>query len=135
MLAFAYAAGPMPFAAGMSWRSLPLAILSGTLGLALALWAVLTFLAEGTEIEPASASNKKLVTRGPFRFTRNPMYLGLFLMSLGVAFFMGAWPFFAVPPLVFLLCHFVFIPYEEAKMTRLHGVPYTEYRARVRRWI
>jgi protein-S-isoprenylcysteine O-methyltransferase Ste14 len=117
------------------FRSYPLAGAFGTAGFALAVWAVLTFLAEGTEIEPASPANKHLVTRGPFRFTRNPMYFGLILMSAGVAFYMGAGPFFAVPPLIFLLCHCAFIPFEEAKMARQHGAPYTDYCAEVRRWI
>jgi protein-S-isoprenylcysteine O-methyltransferase Ste14 len=116
-------------------QSLPNAILLGGAGIALALSGVTKFFVEGTEIEPASAANKSLVTSGPFRFTRNPMYLGLILASFGIAFYMGTLPFFAVPVLVFLLCNFVFIPFEEAKMQRQHGGPYKEYMRRVRRWI
>ncbi|HXJ00786.1 MAG TPA: isoprenylcysteine carboxylmethyltransferase family protein [Micropepsaceae bacterium] len=119
----------------MLMHSLPAAILLAVAGLALAVSAVRKFFVEGTEIEPASAANKKLVTNGPFRFTRNPMYLGLILVSLGIAFYMGTLAFFAVPVLVFLLCNFLFIPFEEEKMQRQHGNPYTEYMHRVRRWI
>jgi len=124
-----------PWAAQIYARSLTNAILIGVAGLALAAWSIAAFAAAGTEIAPASKSNKKLVTGGPFRFTRNPMYLGLVLALVGVAFFMGTLPFFAVPVLVFLICDLVFIPYEEAKMQRQHVHPYTDYRARVRRWI
>jgi protein-S-isoprenylcysteine O-methyltransferase Ste14 len=116
-------------------RSLPLAILLAAAGIGLALWGERTFRAAGTEIMPASPANKRLVTHGPFRFTRNPMYLGLTVIALGIAFYMGTLAFFAVPVLVFLLCHLVFIPFEEAKMARQHGNAYTDYLHRVRRWI
>jgi len=117
------------------FQSAPLAIVFIVAGIALAVWGERTFAAAGTEIMPAAATNKKLVTDGPFRFTRNPMYSGLILASLGVAFYFGTLPFFVVPVLVFLLCNFVFIPFEEAKMLRQHSDQYTEYLARVRRWV
>ena len=104
-------------------------------GLALAFWAERNFAAAGTEIMPASPANKTLVTEGPFRFTRNPMYLGLMTATLGVAVFFGTLAFFAVPALLFLLVNFVFVPFEEAKMARQFGTQYTEYCARVRRWL
>jgi protein-S-isoprenylcysteine O-methyltransferase Ste14 len=116
-------------------QSTSLAIAFIVAGIALAIWGERSFAAAGTEIMPASATNKKLVTSGPFRFTRNPMYLGLILASLGVAFYFGTLPFFVVPMLVFLLCNFVFIPFEEAKMQRQHSDPYTDYITRVRRWL
>ena len=40
-------------------------------------WAFVLFRREGTEIEPTSPTNRKLITSGPYQFTRNPMYLGL----------------------------------------------------------
>ena len=116
-------------------QSATLAIVLIVGGVAFAMWAGRTFAVAGTEIAPASASNKQLVTTGPFRFTRNPMYLSLIIASLGVAFYFGTLPFFVVPALVFLLCDFVFIPFEEEKMQRQYPVPYTDYMARVRRWI
>ena len=117
------------------FSSLPLAILLVAFGIFLAAWGRSTFAAAGTEIIPASTINKKLVTNGPFRFTRNPMYSGLVLASLGIAFYAGTLPFFLVPILLFLLCNAVFIPFEEAKMQRQFSVQYTDYLRRVRRWI
>jgi protein-S-isoprenylcysteine O-methyltransferase Ste14 len=117
------------------FRSLPLAILLTVAGIFLAAWGRSTFAAAGTEIIPTSPSNKILVTKGPFRFTRNPMYSGLVLASLGVALYPGTLPFFAVPVLLFLICNFVFIPFEEAKMQRQFSDQYTDYLRRVRRWI
>src|SRR5580704_11833448 len=69
------------------FASLPLAIVLAAIGIGLAVWGRLTFAAAGTEIIPASASNKKLVTSGPFRFMRNPMYLGLSTLTLGIALY------------------------------------------------
>jgi protein-S-isoprenylcysteine O-methyltransferase Ste14 len=126
---------------GFAWaqivyfRSPPFAIWLTVLGVFLAAWGRSTFAAAGTEIMPASATNKRLVTNGPFGFTRNPMYLGLALASLGIALFPGTLPFLLVPVLQFVLCNFVFIPFEEAKMQRQFGAQYTEYLGRVRRWI
>jgi protein-S-isoprenylcysteine O-methyltransferase Ste14 len=116
-------------------RSVWLAVVLGVAGIALGVWGERTFHAAGTEVMPASATNKKVVSSGPFRFTRNPMYAGLVLIALGIAFYAGTLPFFAVPVLVFLLCNYAFIPYEEAKMRAQHGDLYTDYLHRVRRWI
>jgi len=115
--------------------SVPLAVVFGVGGLAFASWGRATFAKEDTEIMPTSPANKKLVQSGPFRFTRNPMYLGLVLLTLGIAFYAGTLPFYAVPVLLFVLCNFVFIPYEEAKMQRQFNERYTDYRRRVRRWV
>jgi protein-S-isoprenylcysteine O-methyltransferase Ste14 len=123
------------FAPQIIFRSTVLAVLTGTLGLLLAGWGERTFAAEETEILPASPTNKKLVTRGPFRYTRNPMYFGLVMMALGFAFYFGTLPFYVVPVLLFLLCNFSFIPFEEAKMQRQFNDQYADYCRRVRRWI
>lgn len=126
---------------GFAWAeivyfsSLPLAIVLTVAGIFLAAWGRTAFAAAGTEIIPTSATNKKLVTSGPFRFTRNPMYLGLSVLTLGIALYAGTLPFFSIPILLFLLCNFVFIPFEEAKMQRQFNGQYTDYLRRVRRWI
>src|ERR1051326_1326617 len=116
-------------------RSVWLAVVLGVAGVALGVWGERTFHAAGTEVMPASATNKKVVSSGPFRFTRNPMYAGLVLIALGIAFYAGTLPFFAVPVLVFLLCNYAFIPFEEAKMRAQPGDLYTIYLPRARRWL
>ncbi len=124
-----FAASPFLF------RSTPLAVVVGVAGLLLSGWGERTFAWEGTDILPASPTNKKLVMRGPFRYTRNPMYSGLVLMALGFALYFGTAAFYVVPVLLFLLCNFSFIPFEEAKMQRQFGDQYTDYLRRVRRWL
>ena len=105
------------------------------LGLAFSAWGVLTFRGAGTEVQPSSATNKALVTHGPYALTRNPMYVGMVTITLGVALLVGAPLLFAAPVLLFLLDNFVIIPFEEAKMERQFGDVFRAYKARVRRWI
>lgn len=99
------------------------------------LWAFILFRREGTEINPISPTNRKLVARGPYRFTRNPMYLGLVILSAGIAIWVGTWPFFLAPIAVFATANWVHIPFEEAKMRRQFGEEYDSYVRKVRRWM
>jgi protein-S-isoprenylcysteine O-methyltransferase Ste14 len=124
----------------LDWPRLPGFPLRG-LGLALALlpwilpvWAVAVFRRVGTEIEPTSPTNRALVVDGPYRYTRNPMYLGLVLVTLGIAVWVGAWPMFLVPIAVFATANWVHIPFEEVKMRRQFGARYDDYGSKVRRW-
>ena len=134
LIAYAFQAG-FVWASVVEMRSTPIAIALAVSGIVIAVWAERMFAAAGTEIMPASPSNKALVTRGPFGFTRNPMYSSLILAALGIAMYFGTLPFFAVPALLFLLTNFVFIPFEEEKMLRQFGQRYTDYCAQVRRWL
>jgi len=98
-------------------------------------WALMLFRREDTEIEPTSPTNRKLVTGGPYRFTRNPMYLGLVVLAVGIAVWVGTWPLVIAPLAVFATANWVHIPFEEAKMRRQFGADYDGYVARVRRWM
>jgi protein-S-isoprenylcysteine O-methyltransferase Ste14 len=104
-------------------------------GWVMPVWAFRLFRAEGTDVDPVSETNRALVIRGPYRLTRNPMYLGLTIAALGVAIVVGSWPMLAAPLAVFLTANFVHIPFEEAKMRRQFGEAYDGYLRRVRRWI
>ncbi len=116
-------------------RVLPLGIALIVAGFALAFSAQRIFRREGTELNPVSERNKALIVTGPYRFTRNAMYLGLILLSLGIAFAVGTWPMFVVPALIFVLVSTLHIPMEEAKMRRQFGPAFDAYTAKVRRWI
>ena len=93
------------------------------------------FRREGTEINPTSPANRRLVTFGPFRLSRNPMYLGLVLTTLGVAFWVGAWPMFLAPIAIFATTNWAHMPFEEEKMRRQFGASFDAYASKVRRWI
>ena len=104
-------------------------------GFAIAFWAISLFRIAGTEINPTSETNKSLIIRGPYRFTRNPMYLALVVLTLGIGFAVGSLPMFAVPVLLFTTTNWVHIPFEEAKMHRQFGAAFCAYTSQVRRWI
>jgi len=125
----------------LTWPKLPglplplIGILLIILGGIAPVWAIMLFRREGTEVNPTSPSNRKLVTVGPYRFTRNPMYLGLVIITLGIALWVGAWPMFAAPVALFATANFVHIPFEEAKMRRQFGASYDAYVNQVGRWV
>jgi protein-S-isoprenylcysteine O-methyltransferase Ste14 len=104
------------------------------IGFITALSGFSAFRKAGTSVRPGDEPSE-LVLSGPFRITRNPMYLGLELVLIGV-FFLAKSPFFLIPPIVFfLLINFVQIPFEEKLMTEHFGETYREYQRRVRRWL
>jgi len=82
-----------------------------------------------------SEAPSALVTGGLFKYTRNPMYVGIELFLCGIALMIGTWPFLCVPAAMFLILQLIFIPWEEKIMERLFGQEYNEYRKRVRRWL
>ncbi len=104
-------------------------------GFVLPIWASNLFAKAQTEILPTSPQNKALVVTGPYRWSRNPMYLGIFLQLLGIALWMGTAPFFAAALAHIAIMRFVFIPFEEEKMRRQFGDVYDAYCAGVRRFL
>jgi protein-S-isoprenylcysteine O-methyltransferase Ste14 len=139
--AFVYLAIARLLSALFPWRALLdlrvvwLGVALVALGAALSTWAFLLFRSEGTEVNPTSERNTSLVVRGPFAVTRNPMYLGLVIITLGVALWVGLLPMFVVPVLLFATANYVHIPLEEEKMRRQFGAAFEDYLRRVRRWI
>lgn len=103
------------------------------LSLALALWGFLTLRRAGTPVEPGQVPSR-LVTEGPYRFSRNPLYLAqlLFLAGLGLAAF--PWLLAGAFVQALLLRQFV-IPGEERRIADHFGEAYGAYRRRVRRWL
>lgn len=127
--------------AAAGWPRLPglpiawLGVALVVIGVALSVSAAMLFRREGTELNPISPTNSKLVTSGPFQYTRNPMYLSLVILSLGVAIWIGAWPMFLAPIATFATANWGHIPFEEAKMRRQYGEAYDAYTRKVRRWV
>ena len=113
----------------------PAGIALALLSAILAIWAGFLFHRAGTEVNPVSTTNRALVTAGPYRWTRNPMYLSLVLLALGIAVWLGAWPLFLAPIATFATANWVHIPFEEAKMRRQFAGAFDDYTRRVRRWV
>ncbi|MDP3855556.1 isoprenylcysteine carboxylmethyltransferase family protein [Phenylobacterium sp.] len=111
-----------------------LGLLPGALGVLLLLQGSGLFRRIGTNIQTFNEPGV-LVTDGPFRLTRNPMYLGFLLLLIGVAVLLGAASPFAGPAVFAAASQFVYIPFEEKALRAKFGEAYEAYARRVRRWI
>ena len=105
-------------------------------GGATALAGDLEFKRARTTVNPFKPENSTaLVTSGIYRFTRNPMYVGLTLVVLGwAAFLCSAWALLGPVIFVLYISRFQIAP-EERALSAKFGAAYTEYAARVRRWL
>lgn len=105
-----------------------------TAGLALMMTALLTFFRARTAILPHRPASR-LVEHGPYRFTRNPMYVGMTALYIGGALLVNsAWPLLLLPIVIMGLVRFVIVR-EEAHLAHAFGEAYASYRQRVRRWL
>jgi len=103
-------------------------------GLALLFWAWLRFLKKKTTPIPTGEPSA-LVAEGPYRFTRNPMYLGFLPLLASAVFFTGAVVYLLAPAGFFLIVDRLFVPYEEAKLERLFGEEYAKLKRQTPRWL
>jgi protein-S-isoprenylcysteine O-methyltransferase Ste14 len=99
----------------------------------LALSALRTMKAAGTNVHPSEPA-LTIVCGGPFRFTRNPMYLSLCLLQIALGFFLNWITLLFVVPLALIL-HYGVVLREERYLTMKFGAPYLQYKRDVRRWI
>ena len=110
------------------------AVLCVALGVTMALWSVGLFHRERTSFVPIKPATT-LVIYGPYRFTRNPMYLGLVCVYVGLTLWTGVfWALILLPAIMVLIQQYVIIR-EEQYLERKFGDEYRRYKAGVRRWI
>jgi protein-S-isoprenylcysteine O-methyltransferase Ste14 len=104
------------------------------LALALGVWAIVTMTRAGSNV-PTNLPTTTIVESGPYRFTRNPIYLGMFLGLIGLAIaFDNLWLLIMLVPFAFVIRYGV-VAREEAYLERKFGDAYRGYRSRVRRWL
>jgi protein-S-isoprenylcysteine O-methyltransferase Ste14 len=96
--------------------------------------AVLALMRAGTPPEPYKPTTA-IVTSGPYRFTRNPIYVSFTLVQLGIALWAGSGWILALFVPVIVLMHYGVIAREERYLTRKFGEEYSRYRRSVRRWV
>lgn len=102
------------------------------LGLALAAWAIVTFTRAGTNVQTTEPTTT-IVANGPYRFTRNPIYLGMFLGLAGLAVaFDTLWLLMTLVVFALVLRYGV-VAREELYLERKFGSGYLDYKSRVRR--
>ena len=104
-------------------------------GGALALWCILAFALVGKGTPAPFDPPRRLVVAGPYRYVRNPMYIGAGLALTGAAMFYGSLRLLGYVGLFLLATHAFVVLYEEPALTRLFGHEYRAYQTRVRRWL
>jgi protein-S-isoprenylcysteine O-methyltransferase Ste14 len=129
LLSFIYHVALMP-----QLLSLVLGVVLLFCGFALSAWGANTFRMNHTSLNTTIAVSK-IVTSGPFRTSRNPMYLGLAIIYLGVAFIANDLLvlLFLIP--VFAVMNYYIIPREERYLEANFGEDYRAYKKKARRWL
>jgi protein-S-isoprenylcysteine O-methyltransferase Ste14 len=104
------------------------------IGTAIALWCVFAFVFIGKGTPAPFDPPRKLVVRGPYRFVRNPMYIGAGMTLAGAALHYQSLLIFIYAALFFLITHLFVVLYEEPTLRRTFGNQYEAYCSRVNRW-
>jgi protein-S-isoprenylcysteine O-methyltransferase Ste14 len=103
-------------------------------GLLLFGWTLATLWLHRTTVNPYRAANS-LCVGGPFRFSRNPIYLGDWFLLAGISLLLGTeWPL-AFAPLIWFMIRYGVIRHEEAHLEAKFGDAYRDYKRQVRRWL
>ena len=109
-------------------------ILIGTAGAVVAVWCILAFASLGRGTPMPLDPPRRLVIKGPYRFVRNPMYIGAALALVGAALVYESLPLLSYAGLFLVATHFFVLWYEEPTLRRTFGPDYEAYCDRVRRW-
>jgi len=125
-------ASPLPFLPGTLAVSLGAALVA--VAIALFSYSVANFRAAGTPV-PARKPTTVIVWTGPYRFSRNPIYLAFSVFQLGIAIWVDSLWLLASLVAAVALIHYVVIPREEQYLERRFGAQYLDYKASVRRWL
>src|SRR5947207_15938155 len=112
---------PPPAAFGVQQMS---GMVIGAIGAAVALWCIFSFAAIGKGTPMPLDPPRRLVIRGPYRFVRNPMYIGAGLALLGTAVFYLSWPLLIYAGVFFIATHLFVLAYEEPMLRRTFGEEY-----------
>ncbi|MEP7246431.1 MAG: isoprenylcysteine carboxylmethyltransferase family protein [Gammaproteobacteria bacterium] len=123
---------PLPVGEGTAITMLAGALTLGCLALMAS--SIVNFRRSKTSIVPVRPATT-LVIAGPYRFTRNPMYVGLAALTVALALFMNSWwPIVLLIPVLLVVRVFVIAP-EERYLQRRFGADYVAYMRQVRRWV
>jgi protein-S-isoprenylcysteine O-methyltransferase Ste14 len=106
----------------------------GAAGAAVALWCIFTFASAGKGTPAPFDPPRRLVIQGPYRFVRNPMYIGAGLALAGAALFYESFQLLSYTAFFFLATHLWVVLYEEPALRQTFGQDYEAYCGRVRRW-
>ncbi len=105
------------------------------IGASIAVWCVLTFSVIGSGTPAPFDPPRHLVVRGPYRYVRNPMYIGAGVALVGASIYYGSVALAAYAGVFLLMSHLFVVLYEEPTLQRTFGMEYNDYCSRIRRWI
>ena len=123
---------PLPFVPPT--LALPLGASLVVIALVLFVWSILTFKKAGTPV-PGNQPTTAIVGTGPYRLSRNPIYVAFSLLVLGAAVWLNSVWLLATLVAAMTLMHFIVIRREEAYLERKFGAQYLDYKRTVRRWL
>jgi protein-S-isoprenylcysteine O-methyltransferase Ste14 len=109
-------------------------MIAGSLGALLALWCIATFIFIGRGTPAPFDPPRLLVDAGPYRFVRNPMYIGAGLALGGAALFYRSWALLGYAVAFAFITHLFVVVYEEHALRSTFGDAYVRYCDRVHRW-
>ena len=112
----------------------PIGLSLSIAGLALCVAAIREFDAAGTPV-PGSQSTTAIVSSGPYRFSRNPVYVGFALIHLGIAASFGSWWLLVTWAASISVIAIFVVPREERYLEARFGSTYSAYKSSVRRWL
>ena len=112
-----------------------IALLPLLCGMIIYFWCLWNFAVSGRGTPALIDAPKQLVVQGPYRYVRNPMYIGLLLLITGWVIFFSSWRILIYDILVGLLFRFFVVWVEEPSLRRRFGESYNRYCEGVRRWI
>jgi protein-S-isoprenylcysteine O-methyltransferase Ste14 len=122
---------PLQLSLGLRLSAVVLAVL---LGLAIGGNAFAHFRRTGQDPKPWE-STPEIISTGIYRFTRNPMYVGMALIQVGIGIGLANGWIVALVPVVVVVVYLTAIRHEEAYLEQKFGETYTKYKASVRRWL
>jgi protein-S-isoprenylcysteine O-methyltransferase Ste14 len=112
-----------------------IAIFIFTAGIAILFYCIGLFVVKGKGTLSPADPTKKLVVSGLYKFSRNPMYIGVILMLMGEAIFFSSSSLWIYSAIVFIAFHLFIIFHEEPRLNRVFGTEYHQYQKTVRRWL
>lgn len=105
------------------------------MGALLTLWCIATFVTRGRGTPAPFDPPREFVAAGPYRYVRNPMYIGGFGVLLGAGLVLQSPSIVGVAALFLLFFHLFVLLYEEPALTSRFGEPYVRYKSSVHRWL
>lgn len=123
--------GPQVETGFLAYLAFPLWLLGGLI----VLWSFWNFLAQGKGTPAPIDPPRQLVAVGFYRYVRNPMYVGVLAIIIGLFLWFGYWNLLLYAVLVFLAFHTFVTLYEEPTLKRKFGAAYEDYLRKVPRWL